>query len=140
VLFFSVILGNTYAILFLVYAGFLLREVKDFWRVALLIALLAYPSPIGCSEDAMFKHTELDNRKKVFQAVENAILKLGMSSGPSFLTKVHPCVVDCSRIYALTPPCTIGIYEKRHPENLSLHVYFLHEFNFKEFLWTLLEV
>ncbi|KAF8026687.1 hypothetical protein BT93_F3229 [Corymbia citriodora subsp. variegata] len=61
-----------------VLTGFLLREVKDFWRVALLIAVLAYPSPIGCSEDAMFKHTELDKRKEVFQAVENAILKLGL--------------------------------------------------------------
>ncbi|KAK3426070.1 hypothetical protein EUGRSUZ_F02604 [Eucalyptus grandis] len=61
-----------------VLTGFLLREVKDFWRVALLISVLAYPSPIGCSEDAMLKHNELDKRKEVFQAVENAILKLGL--------------------------------------------------------------
>ncbi|XP_048131301.1 tRNA nucleotidyltransferase cca2 [Rhodamnia argentea] len=61
-----------------VLTGFLLREVKDFWRVALLIAVLAYPFPIGCSEDAMFKHYELDKRKEVFKAVENAILKLGL--------------------------------------------------------------
>ncbi|KAK3405944.1 hypothetical protein EUGRSUZ_K02157 [Eucalyptus grandis] len=61
-----------------VLTGFLLREVKDLWRVALLISVLAYPSPIGCSEDAMLKHSELDKRKEVFQAVENAILKLGL--------------------------------------------------------------
>ncbi|KAI6691226.1 hypothetical protein NL676_028054, partial [Syzygium grande] len=61
-----------------VVTGFLLREVKDFWRVALLIAVLTYPSPIDCSEDGMFKHYELDKRKEVFQAVENAIVKLGL--------------------------------------------------------------
>ncbi|XP_039171973.1 tRNA nucleotidyltransferase cca2 isoform X3 [Eucalyptus grandis] len=84
-----------------VLTGFLLREVKDFWRVALLIALLAYPSPIGCSEDAMFKHTELDKRKKVFQAVENAILKLGLEK----IWEVKPLVTGKDIMNVLQLKC-----------------------------------
>ncbi|KAK3427822.1 hypothetical protein EUGRSUZ_F03976 [Eucalyptus grandis] len=84
-----------------VLTGFLLRELKDFWRVALLIALLAYPSPIGCSEDAMFKHTELDKRKKVFQAVENAILKLGLEK----IWEVKPLVTGKDIMNVLQLKC-----------------------------------
>ncbi|XP_039003191.1 tRNA nucleotidyltransferase cca2-like isoform X2 [Hibiscus syriacus] len=61
-----------------VLTGFLLREIKDFWRVALLVSTLLYHSDIDCSQDIIGDHFQLDKRKGIFVSVENAIVKLGL--------------------------------------------------------------
>ncbi|KAL4278703.1 hypothetical protein GQ457_03G031360 [Hibiscus cannabinus] len=61
-----------------VLTGFLLREIKDFWRVALLMSTLLYPTDIDCSQDIIDRHFQLDKRKGIFESVENAIVKLGL--------------------------------------------------------------
>ncbi|TYI28858.1 hypothetical protein ES332_A05G274000v1 [Gossypium tomentosum] len=61
-----------------VLTGFLLREIKDFWRVALLISTLLYPTGTECSQDIIDKHFQLDKRKNIFVSVDNAIVKLGL--------------------------------------------------------------
>lgn len=60
--------------------GFLLRELKDFWRVALLMSTLVYPRNIDCTEDLLNKNFELERRISLFKAAEDAILKLGIRS------------------------------------------------------------
>ncbi|GMI90740.1 hypothetical protein like AT1G22660 [Hibiscus trionum] len=61
-----------------VLTGFLLREIKDFWRVALLVSTLLYPTEIDCSHDIIDRNFQLDKRKGIFVSVENAIVKLGL--------------------------------------------------------------
>ncbi|PQP94027.1 putative CCA tRNA nucleotidyltransferase 2 [Prunus yedoensis var. nudiflora] len=61
-----------------VLTGFLLRELKDFWRVALLMSTLVYPCNIDCTEDLLNKNFELERRRSLFKAAEDAILKLGL--------------------------------------------------------------
>ncbi|KAE8666400.1 Polynucleotide adenylyltransferase family protein isoform 4 [Hibiscus syriacus] len=61
-----------------VLTGFLLREIKDFWRVALLMSTLLYPTDIDCSKDIINKHFQLDKKKGIFKSVDNAIVKLGL--------------------------------------------------------------
>ncbi|KAK8552401.1 hypothetical protein V6N13_120801 [Hibiscus sabdariffa] len=61
-----------------VLTGFLLREIKDFWRVALLVSTLLYPTDIDSSKDIIDKNFQLDKRKGIFVSVENAIVKLGL--------------------------------------------------------------
>ncbi|KAL9317743.1 hypothetical protein ACSQ67_014260 [Phaseolus vulgaris] len=55
-----------------VLTGFLLRELKDFWRVALLISTILHPIDI---EDGP---SLLDKRRDLFNTVENSITKLGL--------------------------------------------------------------
>ncbi|BBG93643.1 Polynucleotide adenylyltransferase family protein [Prunus dulcis] len=57
---------------------FLLRELKDFWRVALLMSTLVYPRNIDCTEDLLNKNFELERRRSLFKAAEDAVLKLGL--------------------------------------------------------------
>ncbi|XP_034220731.1 tRNA nucleotidyltransferase cca2 isoform X2 [Prunus dulcis] len=61
-----------------VLTGFLLRELKDFWRVALLMSTLVYPRNIDCTEDLLNKNFELERRRSLFKAAEDAVLKLGL--------------------------------------------------------------
>ncbi|KAL5776409.1 hypothetical protein ACOSP7_009335 [Xanthoceras sorbifolium] len=61
-----------------VLTGFLLREIKDFWRVALLISTLLYPTDVDCTQDILSKNFQLDKRRNLFEAVENAITNLGL--------------------------------------------------------------
>ncbi|GMY31397.1 tRNA nucleotidyltransferase cca2-like isoform X2 [Fagus crenata] len=61
-----------------VLTGLLLREIKDFWRVALLLSTLLYPTDVDCTEDFPKQHFQLDKRKDLFTAVESAITKLGL--------------------------------------------------------------
>ncbi|XP_021287860.1 putative CCA tRNA nucleotidyltransferase 2 [Herrania umbratica] len=61
-----------------VLTGFLLKEIKDFWRVALLMSTLLYPAGIDCTQDDRDKHFQLDKRKDLFVSVQNAIVKLGL--------------------------------------------------------------
>ncbi|KAB2635563.1 CCA tRNA nucleotidyltransferase 2 [Pyrus ussuriensis x Pyrus communis] len=62
-----------------VLTGFLLREIKDFWRVALLMSTLLYPPNIDCTEDLLSKNFELERRRSLFKAAEDAIFKLGLA-------------------------------------------------------------
>ncbi|KAK8467591.1 hypothetical protein PHAVU_007G088400 [Phaseolus vulgaris] len=55
-----------------VLTGFLLRELKDFWRVALLISTILHPIDI---EDGP---SLLDKRRDLFNTVDNSITKLGL--------------------------------------------------------------
>ncbi|XP_031266869.1 tRNA nucleotidyltransferase cca2 isoform X1 [Pistacia vera] len=61
-----------------VLTGFLLREIKDFWRVALLMSTLLYPTDVDHTDDILNEHFQLDKRRDLFEAVENAISKLGL--------------------------------------------------------------
>ncbi|OAY23731.1 tRNA nucleotidyltransferase cca2 isoform X1 [Manihot esculenta] len=61
-----------------VLAGFLLRDIKDFWRVALLISTLIYPINVDSSKDFLEKQYQLDKRIELFKTVEDAITKLGL--------------------------------------------------------------
>ncbi|KAK3230436.1 hypothetical protein Dsin_002317 [Dipteronia sinensis] len=61
-----------------VLTGLLLREIKDFWRVALLISTLLYPINVDCTQDILSKNFQLDKRRELFTEVENAIIKLGL--------------------------------------------------------------
>ncbi|KAF7820081.1 putative CCA tRNA nucleotidyltransferase 2 isoform X1 [Senna tora] len=58
-----------------VLTGFLLRELKEFWRVALLISTLLHPIDIDDTEDV---HLQLCKRRDLFKTVENTIVKLGL--------------------------------------------------------------
>ncbi|CAK9170234.1 unnamed protein product [Ilex paraguariensis] len=57
--------------------GLLLREMKEFWRVALLLSMWLYPPSIDCVANSSEEHFRLDSRKEMFEMVENAIIKLG---------------------------------------------------------------
>ncbi|XP_050214204.1 tRNA nucleotidyltransferase cca2 [Mercurialis annua] len=61
-----------------VLAGFLLREVKDFWRVALLMSTMLYPTNIDSTQDFLDKQYQLDKSSELFKTVEGAIIKLGL--------------------------------------------------------------
>lgn len=56
---------------YFIYVGFLLRELKDFWRVALLISTVLHP--IDINDDP----SQLGKRRDLFNTVENSIVKLG---------------------------------------------------------------
>ncbi|PNY03282.1 cca tRNA nucleotidyltransferase mitochondrial-like [Trifolium pratense] len=60
----------------LCYLGFLLRELKDFWRVALLISIILHP--IDISDSAEDENSKLEKQRDLFNAVENSITKLGL--------------------------------------------------------------
>ncbi|KAL5538639.1 hypothetical protein UlMin_042644 [Ulmus minor] len=59
-----------------VLTGFLLREIKDFWRVALLMSTLLYK--VDSVEDLLNKNYQLDNKRDIYKAAENAIIELGL--------------------------------------------------------------
>ncbi|WCJ35041.1 Polynucleotide adenylyltransferase family protein [Euphorbia peplus] len=61
-------------------AGFLLREIKDFWRVALLIASMIYPTNVDSNQDFIEKKIDLDKRRELFETVEKAITQLGLEN------------------------------------------------------------
>ncbi|KAK1591704.1 hypothetical protein Q3G72_012018 [Acer saccharum] len=61
-----------------VLTGSLLRKIKDFWRVALLISTLLYPIDVDCTQDILGKNFQLAKRRDLFMEVENAIIKLGL--------------------------------------------------------------
>ncbi|KAK4279735.1 hypothetical protein QN277_011463 [Acacia crassicarpa] len=60
-----------------VLTGFLLRELKDYWRVALLISTLVHPIDTG---DAKDEHLQLCKRRDLFKTLENSIIKLGLEN------------------------------------------------------------
>ncbi|CAL4903999.1 unnamed protein product [Urochloa decumbens] len=60
-----------------VFAGLILREIKDFWRVALLISVLAYPEAEN-AVDILIKQDELHLRKEKYTRVERTITDLDL--------------------------------------------------------------
>ncbi|XP_052170084.1 tRNA nucleotidyltransferase cca2 isoform X2 [Diospyros lotus] len=56
--------------------GLLLREIKDFWRVALLVSLLYYPADVTTESSA--GQLKLEKRKELFGMVEKEIVELGL--------------------------------------------------------------
>ncbi|RLN22136.1 putative CCA tRNA nucleotidyltransferase 2 [Panicum miliaceum] len=60
-----------------VFAGLILREIKDFWRVALLISVLSYPEAENAA-DILNKQDELHLRKEKYTRVERAITDLDL--------------------------------------------------------------
>ncbi|CAO2036751.1 unnamed protein product [Urochloa humidicola] len=60
-----------------VYAGLVLQEIKDFWRVALLISIISYPEAENAG-DILSKQDELHRRKKKYIRVERSITNLGL--------------------------------------------------------------
>ncbi|XP_038886744.1 tRNA nucleotidyltransferase cca2 [Benincasa hispida] len=63
-----------------VLTGLLLREIKDFWPVALLMATLLYPANVDYTQDLLNRHYELEKRKELFDVVYNEIVKLGLEN------------------------------------------------------------
>ncbi|KAF3452429.1 hypothetical protein FNV43_RR02862 [Rhamnella rubrinervis] len=59
-----------------VLTGFLLREIKVFWRVSLLLSTLLYK--IDCTEDLQSNHFDLNKLRDAFVAVESAMVELGL--------------------------------------------------------------
>ncbi|KAJ1265012.1 hypothetical protein BS78_08G045200 [Paspalum vaginatum] len=60
-----------------VFAGLILREIKDFWRVALLISILSYPEAESAA-DILNKPDELQRRKEKYVRVEQSITDLDL--------------------------------------------------------------
>ncbi|CAI0429318.1 unnamed protein product [Linum tenue] len=60
--------------------GFLLREVKDLWRIALLLSTMLHPSDLASSSMEDNGKPELDKMKDLFKVVEAAILELGLDN------------------------------------------------------------
>ncbi|KAJ6433608.1 hypothetical protein OIU84_017327 [Salix udensis] len=58
--------------------GFLLLEVKEFWRAGLLLSTLLYPSDTDSTQDFLEKQFELDRRRDLFKAAEDAIVNQGL--------------------------------------------------------------
>ncbi|KAG8378419.1 hypothetical protein BUALT_Bualt08G0135400 [Buddleja alternifolia] len=59
-------------------SGLILREIKDFWRAALVLSLLLHPHDICSSTNLSNEDTELNERGELFSRVENAILEMGL--------------------------------------------------------------
>ncbi|CAN4119650.1 unnamed protein product [Withania somnifera] len=58
--------------------GILLREIKEFWRVALLLSMQLYPVDIVSSTSFSNENFELDKRGGIFNTVETAVRTLGL--------------------------------------------------------------
>ncbi|CAD6268239.1 unnamed protein product [Miscanthus lutarioriparius] len=60
-----------------VFAGLVLREIKDFWRVALLLSILSYPEAENAAE-TFNKQDELQRRREKYTRVERSITDLDL--------------------------------------------------------------
>ncbi|KAK6129613.1 hypothetical protein DH2020_036658 [Rehmannia glutinosa] len=77
-------------------AGLHLREIKEFWRAALVLSLLLYPEDIGLSKSLSVEDAELNNRRDLYNRIENAILEMGtFSSLTYFHARVSIITVTC---------------------------------------------
>ncbi|KAJ3671453.1 hypothetical protein LUZ60_007532 [Juncus effusus] len=61
-----------------VFAGLLLRQIKEFWRVALLISVLLNSESDISSVEKIKEIDELDRRKKMYLRAESAITQLDL--------------------------------------------------------------
>lgn len=55
-----------------------MREIKDFWRVALLISTLLRAPDIDFSQDSANNGYDLERRTQTYAAVESAVVTLGI--------------------------------------------------------------
>ena len=62
--------------------GLLLREIKEFWRVALLLSMLLHPVDVVSSTSFSNENFELDKSSGLFKTVENAVRTLGIVIRP----------------------------------------------------------
>lgn len=60
-----------------VLAGLILRDIKDFWRVALFISTLSYPE-VDNASDSLSQQVELHRRKEKYIRVERSISDLDL--------------------------------------------------------------
>ncbi|CAA0827804.1 Polynucleotide adenylyltransferase family protein [Striga hermonthica] len=58
--------------------GLLLREIKEFWRAALVLSLLLYPEDIGLSENLSVEDSELNGRIELYNSIEKSIVEMGL--------------------------------------------------------------
>ncbi|XP_049344753.1 tRNA nucleotidyltransferase cca2 isoform X2 [Solanum verrucosum] len=58
--------------------GLLLREIKEFWRVTLLLSMQLHPVDIVSSTSFSNENFELDKSSGLFKSVENAVRTLGL--------------------------------------------------------------
>ncbi|XP_015056497.1 putative CCA tRNA nucleotidyltransferase 2 [Solanum pennellii] len=58
--------------------GLLLREIKEFWRVALLLSMLLHPVDVESSTSFSNENFELDKSSGLFKTIENAVRTLGL--------------------------------------------------------------
>ncbi|GAB2287286.1 hypothetical protein Dimus_021666 [Dionaea muscipula] len=83
-----------------VWAGLLLREIKDFWQVSLLVCTLLYP--VGIEHGPSGKNdVNLDKRRDLFKLAEDVIIQLGLEK----VWEVNPLVngKDIMNILHLKP-------------------------------------
>ncbi|KAL6525238.1 hypothetical protein OROMI_030831 [Orobanche minor] len=59
-----------------VFSGLLLREIKEFWRAAVVLSLLLYPQDIGSSKNLSVEDTEVKEAINLYDRIENAILEM----------------------------------------------------------------
>uniref|UniRef100_A0A803M3A2 Poly A polymerase head domain-containing protein n=1 Tax=Chenopodium quinoa TaxID=63459 RepID=A0A803M3A2_CHEQI len=59
-------------------AGLLLREIKDFWPVALLVSTLLYPNGDLC--ESLAEDLKLEKNKVLFKQVKDVVLKLDLEN------------------------------------------------------------
>ncbi|PIN09292.1 tRNA nucleotidyltransferase/poly(A) polymerase [Handroanthus impetiginosus] len=58
--------------------GLVLRDIKEFWRAALVLSLLLFPEDIGSSKKLSIEDKKLQEKRELFNRVENAILEMGL--------------------------------------------------------------
>lgn len=76
--------------------GLLLRQIKDFWRGALLMSTLLSTNN-DHTEEFLGDHSKLEERRDTFKRVENSIIELG-----EIATTLHPFFhtsLSCMRTY-----------------------------------------
>lgn len=69
--------GGALNVLYLACTGLLLRQIKDFWRAALLMSTLLYPVTDHTSDSSGC--FDLERRRDIFLRVETSIDELGLS-------------------------------------------------------------
>jgi tRNA nucleotidyltransferase/poly(A) polymerase len=104
-----------------VYAGFVLNEIKDLWRVALAISIICYPEAENAGGTLSEQQDELHRRKEQYMRVERSITDLGLDE----VWKLKPLVDGkiIMRIMQKSGGALIGEWKKRlfkwqlaHPE------------------------
>ncbi|PIA30102.1 hypothetical protein AQUCO_05700073v1 [Aquilegia coerulea] len=61
-------------------AGKLLRDIKSWWRVSLLISILISPTDFSDAEDFSEACAKLDKSQELYKRIENAIMELGLDN------------------------------------------------------------
>ncbi|XP_037425027.1 CCA tRNA nucleotidyltransferase, mitochondrial-like [Triticum dicoccoides] len=104
-----------------VYAGVVLNEIKDLWRVALAISIIFYPEAENAGGTLIQQQDELHRRKEQYMRVERSITDLGLNE----VWKLEPLVNGkiIMQIMQKSESPLIGEWKKRlfkwqlaHPE------------------------